>query len=91
LWFEATPSKQFERPYLKNTQYKIRAGGVAETVECQPSKHEALNSNPSTAKKREFLHVNICVCMCTLIFVKLRIQWDKNGDVKGKGKVKSLD
>jgi hypothetical protein len=29
--------------------------------------------------------------MCTLIFVKLRIQWDKNGDVKGKGKVKSLD
>jgi hypothetical protein len=28
-----------------------RAGGVAQAVECLPSKCEALNSNPSTAKK----------------------------------------
>jgi hypothetical protein len=29
-----------------------KAGGVAQAVECLP-KHEALNSNPSTAKKKK--------------------------------------
>jgi hypothetical protein len=36
------------RPYLKITNAK-RARGVPQAVECLPSKHKALISNPSTA------------------------------------------
>jgi Trk K+ transport system NAD-binding subunit len=35
-------------PNQKVTKDK-RAGSVAQVVECLPSKHKALNSNPSTA------------------------------------------
>jgi hypothetical protein len=31
-------------------KYWIQLGGVAQVVELLPSKHEALHSNPSTAK-----------------------------------------
>jgi hypothetical protein len=31
---------------------KMVAGGVAQVVECLPSKHEVLSSNPSTEKKK---------------------------------------
>jgi hypothetical protein len=42
------------RPYFKiYTQHKKGARGVAQVVECPPSKHEALSSNPSTAKKKK--------------------------------------
>jgi hypothetical protein len=34
------------------------AGSVAQAVECLPSKCEALNSNPSTAKKEFWVAVN---------------------------------
>jgi hypothetical protein len=37
-------------PISKITRAK-RAGGVAQAVEPLPSKHEALNSSPSTTKK----------------------------------------
>jgi hypothetical protein len=30
-----------------------RAGGVAQVVECLPSQHEALSSNPCTTKNKE--------------------------------------
>jgi hypothetical protein len=30
------PGKQFKRPYVKNTQHKKRAGGVAHVVELLP-------------------------------------------------------
>jgi hypothetical protein len=30
-----------------------RAGGMAQAVECLPSKYEALNLNPSSAKKKK--------------------------------------
>jgi hypothetical protein len=40
------------RPYLKNNQHK-RAGTVVQVIECLPSKHEALRSNPSTAKEKK--------------------------------------
>jgi hypothetical protein len=33
-----------------NTQHTNRAGGVAQVLECWPSKHEALSSNSSTTK-----------------------------------------
>jgi hypothetical protein len=29
------------------------AGGMAQVVDCLPSKHEALSSNPSTDKKKQ--------------------------------------
>jgi hypothetical protein len=32
--------------------YHIWAGGVAQVVECLPSKHEALRSNRNTKKKK---------------------------------------
>jgi hypothetical protein len=41
------------RPYLKNTQCKNKAGGVAQMVECLSSKLEALSVNPNTAKKNK--------------------------------------
>jgi hypothetical protein len=31
----------------------VRAGGVAEVVECLPRMHEAFSSNPSAAKRKE--------------------------------------
>jgi hypothetical protein len=39
------------RPYLKNNQRK-KGFDVVQVVECLPSKHKALSSNPSTTKKR---------------------------------------
>jgi hypothetical protein len=42
------------RPYLKNTQHKKRAGGVAQMVQHLPSKHKALSSNPSTKKNFKY-------------------------------------
>jgi hypothetical protein len=41
---------------LKAPNTKKRAGGVAQVVGCLPSKHEALNSNPSDAKKKSQFH-----------------------------------
>jgi hypothetical protein len=39
---------------ISKTLNKHRAGGVAQAVQCLPSKLEPLNSNPSTAKKKFF-------------------------------------
>jgi hypothetical protein len=36
-----------------NKKYKKRAGGVAQVVECLPSKREPLNSNPVPQKKKK--------------------------------------
>jgi hypothetical protein len=44
---------QKARHYLKNKPKAKRAGGVAEVVECLPSKPEALSSNPSNSKKKK--------------------------------------
>jgi hypothetical protein len=44
---------QKRRSYLQNNQSKKGAGGVAQTVECLPSKHEALSSNPIPLKKKK--------------------------------------
>jgi hypothetical protein len=38
------------RTYLKKTQHKKRAGGVAQVVDHLHSKYEAMSSNPSTEK-----------------------------------------
>jgi hypothetical protein len=37
------------RPYLEKAHHKQRAGGVAQAIRA----HEALSSNPSTAKKKK--------------------------------------
>jgi hypothetical protein len=34
----------------------IWAGGVAQVIECRPSKHEALSSNSSATKKKKTIH-----------------------------------
>jgi hypothetical protein len=39
---------------FKDKNYIFRAGRVAQVVEQLPSKHEALTSNPSTAKKKNY-------------------------------------
>jgi hypothetical protein len=44
---------QFARPYLENTQQKIRTGLVAQVVEWLLSKCEPLNSKSSAEKKEE--------------------------------------
>jgi hypothetical protein len=36
----------------RNFFFKKRAGGVTQMVECLPSKHKVLNSNPNTAKNK---------------------------------------
>jgi hypothetical protein len=51
--FEASLGKYFLRPYLEKTQDKKRADGVSQVVECLPSKHEALSSNPINTKKKK--------------------------------------
>jgi hypothetical protein len=40
---------------LQNHHLKAhhRTGGVTQTVRAQPSKHEALSSNPTAAKKKK--------------------------------------
>jgi hypothetical protein len=43
---------QKERPYLQNKQSK-KSWRHAHVVECLPSKHKALSSNPRTAKEKE--------------------------------------
>jgi hypothetical protein len=45
------------RLYLKNTQH--RAGGVAQVVECLPSKYKDLSSSPSTKKKNIYIYIYI--------------------------------
>jgi hypothetical protein len=42
-----------------------RTGRVVEVIECLPSKHEALNSNPSTKKKKSPIH-----CLPTALWAK---------------------
>jgi hypothetical protein len=46
------------RPYLKNTQYKKRAGRVAQVVKCLPSMLEALSSNHQKKGKRKEIKFN---------------------------------
>jgi hypothetical protein len=41
------------RDILKRNKETQRAGSVAQVTEWPPSKEEALNSNPSTAKKKK--------------------------------------
>jgi hypothetical protein len=43
---------------ISNTHTK-RAGGVTQVVVCLSSKHEALNSKPSTAKKKKEGHQSL--------------------------------
>jgi hypothetical protein len=51
---ECLHAYQAEGPKFTSTarkkKKKIRVGGVAQVIECLPSKREALNSNSSTAK-----------------------------------------
>jgi hypothetical protein len=44
----------------------VRPGGVTQAVESLPSKLEALNSNPSTAKKKKKVFVNFLYCIFVL-------------------------
>jgi hypothetical protein len=37
---------------FEGARLKAGADGVAQVVECLPSKHETLNSNPGTTKKK---------------------------------------
>jgi hypothetical protein len=46
-------------------EYEWRAGRVVQVVECLSSKHEALSSKPSTAKKKK-------VCLETLVLKRKR-------------------
>jgi hypothetical protein len=46
------PPRQKARPYLQNNQAK-RTGGVVHAIDHVPSKHKALNTNPSTNKKKK--------------------------------------
>jgi hypothetical protein len=48
------------RPWVQSQHQKRQkkksqegAGGMAQVVECLPSKHKALNLNPSTTKKKK--------------------------------------
>jgi hypothetical protein len=58
------------RPYLKNTQ-SIRAGDMAQVVECLPKKHEALSSNSIVEKKEN----QICTIsiLAAILYISLRI------------------
>jgi hypothetical protein len=38
---------------MKLLQKNVLAGGVAQAVQCLPSKHEALSSNSITSKKKK--------------------------------------
>jgi hypothetical protein len=42
--------EKYSRPYSRITKEK-KAGGLIQMAGCLPSKHRALNSNPSTSKK----------------------------------------
>jgi hypothetical protein len=54
------------RPHQSNNQFKKTAGGMAQVVECLPSKCEALSLNPSMARKnnsrnkhcKNYIHVS---------------------------------
>jgi hypothetical protein len=51
-----------------------RAGGLGQVVEHLPDKHEALNSNPSTAKRKENLRpLLIRACSLLIVFEKHHI------------------
>jgi predicted patatin/cPLA2 family phospholipase len=52
LRFKASLDKEFTRSYIKNTQPTQSTGREAQAVEL-PSKHKALSSNPSIAKKKK--------------------------------------
>jgi hypothetical protein len=52
LQSEAGPRQKLKTLSKKNKAKKIRAGGMTRVVACLLSKHEALNSNPSTAEKK---------------------------------------
>jgi DNA-binding transcriptional regulator PaaX len=43
---QGQPQTKSMRPYLKNNLKAKRAGGLAQAVECLPSKCKALNSKP---------------------------------------------
>jgi hypothetical protein len=59
-----------------NTLNMMDAGGLAQAIECLPSKQEALSSNPPTLstvtkmcvyRERDiykYMHVCVCVCVC---------------------------
>jgi hypothetical protein len=51
-----------ETPSQKYPTQK-RAGAVPQGVECQPSKREALSSNPSTTKKKKKVMDGLCLSM----------------------------
>jgi hypothetical protein len=38
-----------------------KAGGMAQVVKHLPSKHGILNSNPSTAIKKKYIYIYICI------------------------------
>jgi signal recognition particle GTPase len=46
------PATKMQDPILKITKVK-RAGDMAQVVECLPSKHKTLSSNPLTIKKKK--------------------------------------
>jgi hypothetical protein len=47
------------RSYLEKKPTQKRAGGVAQVVECLPSKGEALSSKPSTGKKKRLFKIQL--------------------------------
>jgi hypothetical protein len=53
IMVKARPEQIVVRSCLENTHHKKRAGGVAQVIQHLPSKYEALNSNPSTMKKKK--------------------------------------
>jgi hypothetical protein len=40
-----------------------KADGVAQAVECLPSKHEAVSSNPRAAKKKKRFNYNLMITL----------------------------
>jgi hypothetical protein len=41
------------------SKYSFRASGVAQVIECQPNKHEALGSNPNVVKEKKKIQFSI--------------------------------
>jgi hypothetical protein len=54
------------RPYLKNIQYRKRAGRVAQELDHQPSKHEAWVQTPipQIKKKKKAVTASTVWCHC---------------------------
>jgi hypothetical protein len=51
----------FSIPYIHALRILFRSGGMAQLVECLPSKHKALSSNACTAKICIYIYIYVDV------------------------------